>query len=209
MESTRVDNETTFATNAASVGKEYTEMTTKDTFMEEVKTFTSFKIATIIDTYWFPILVPIGLIGNTLSFLEMLKPSNRKMSTCIYMAAISITDNLMMCLCFHTFLVVVQKIHVWHSMECKVVDFLGLHALQNSTLQILAMTTDKYIAIKWPHRAATYSSPRRAKIIAVGLSVCALMYNTPHLFLSRVVGDQCFAYAIDGLTLGSVLFSMQ
>ena len=176
MEPTPVDNEATSAAHAVSAGKENTEMTTKDTFMEEVRTYTTFQIASIIDTYWFPILVPIGLVGNTLSFLVMIKPNNRKMSTCIYMAAISITDNLMMCLCFHTFLVVVQKIHGWHSIECKVVDFLGLYALQNSTLQILAMTTDKYIAIKWPHRAATYSTPRRAKMIAVGLSVCAPDY---------------------------------
>ena len=61
------------------------------------------------------------------------------------------------------------------------------------------MTSDKYIAIKWPHRAAAYSTPRRARFIAVSLSVCALIYNTPHLFLSKVVGGQCFTYAIDSL----------
>ena len=41
---------------------------TRDTFMEKVKTLTTFKIASLMNTYWFPILTPIGLIGNTLSF---------------------------------------------------------------------------------------------------------------------------------------------
>ena len=168
-------------------------------FMEEVKTYTTFRIASFIDTYWFFVLVPIGLVGNTLSFLVMIKPNNRKMSTCIYMAAISITDNIMMCLCLHTLLVVVLKIHGWHLVECKVVVFLGMFALQNSTFQVLAMTIDKYIAIKWPHRAATYSTPRRAKMIALRLFICVLIYNTPHLFLSNIVGVQCFAYAINSL----------
>ena len=199
MESIPFDNEATSAVNVVSVGKENTHMATKDTFMEEVKTYTSFKIASFIDTYWFFVLVPIGLVGNTLSFLVMIRPNNRKMSTCIYMATISITDNLMMGLCLHTLLVVVLKIHGWHLMECKVVVFFGLIALQNSTFQVLAMTIDKYIAIKWPHKAATYSTPSRAKMIAVGLFIWTLIYNSPHLFLSNVFGLQCFAYDINSL----------
>ena len=63
--------------------------TTGDPFMEEANSMIIYKIAIIISKYWMPVLVPIGLIGNTLSFLVMIKPSNRKMSTCIYMAAIS------------------------------------------------------------------------------------------------------------------------
>ena len=74
------------------------------TFMEEVKTFMTYNIAIFIMKYWFPILVPIGLVGNTLSFLIMIKPSNRKMSTCIYMAAISMNDNAVMLLAGHRWL---------------------------------------------------------------------------------------------------------
>ena len=70
--------------------------TIEDVFMEEVKTFMFFKIANVIKIYWFPVLIPLGLVGNTLSFLVMMKPNNRKMSTCIYMAGISINDNIMM-----------------------------------------------------------------------------------------------------------------
>ena len=172
--------------------------TTENTFMEEVGTYTTYKIATFIDKNWFLVLIPIGLVGNTLSFVVMIKANNRKMSTCIYMAAISINDNLMMCLLVHNLLVVVFKLSDgWHPMECKVVDFFGLYALQNSTFQILAMTVDKYIAIKWPHKASTYSTPGRAKVISVSLSVFALLYNIPHFVLSRVIGGQCFAYAVD------------
>ena len=199
MESILFDNEAISTANVVCGGKESTEMITIDTFMEEVKTYTTYKIATFIDTYWFFVLVPIGLVGNTLSFLVMVKPNNRKMSTCIFMATISFTDNIMMCLCLHALLVVVLKIHGWHLMECKVVDFLGLFSLQNSTFQVVAMTVDKYIAIKWPHKAATYSTPRNAKIVAISFSICALIYKIYHLFLSQVVGGQCFAYAIDSL----------
>ena len=193
----RLAEEVTSFFNITSVGKE-NEMTTKHTFMDQVESYATFKIASFIDKYWFPVLLPIGFLGNALSFLVMTKPNNRKMSTCIYMAAISINDNLMMCLLsYHALVVVVFKNNEYHSTECKIIDFLGLFTLQNSTFQVLAMTIDKYIAIKWPHRAAKYSTPRRAKVITVGLSLCALCYNGPHLFLSRVIGGQCIAYSVD------------
>ena len=198
MESIRLNNGVTPFFNISSAGKENTEITTKDTFMEQVESYTTFKIASFIDKYWFPVLLPIGFLGNTLSFLVMTKPNNRKMSTCIYMATISINDNLMMCLLsYHALVVVVFKNNEYHSLECKIIDFLGLFTLQNSTFQVLAMTVDKYIAIKWPHKATTYSTPRRAKMITVGLSLCALCYNSPHLFLSSVIGGQCIAYSVD------------
>ena len=72
------------------------ETVRQNTFMEEVQTYMAYKIAKYINIFWFPILVPIGFVGNILSFLVMIKPNNRKISTCIYMAAISINDNLMM-----------------------------------------------------------------------------------------------------------------
>ena len=178
-----------------TTGWEESEVTIKDTFMEEVETYTIFKIANFINIYWFPVLIPIGLLGNILSFLVMIKPNNRKMSTCIYMAAISVNDNIMMCMCFHDYLVYVVQIHKWHSIECKMSCFAALYALQNGTFQVFAMTLDKYIAIKWPHKAATYSTPRRAKIMTVGFSICALMYNTSHFFLRGMIDDLCICYA--------------
>ena len=118
------------------------------TFMDQVESHMTYTIASFINIYWFPILVPIGLVGNTLSFLVMIQPNNRKMSTCIYMAAISIVDNLMMCLALHYWLVTVVKIHELHLWECKTISYLTNSSLQSSTYQVLAMTIDKYIAIK-------------------------------------------------------------
>ena len=101
--------------------------------MEELVSYTIFKIANFISIYWFPVLIPVGLISSILCFIVMTKLNNRKMSTCIYMAAISINDNIMMCMCFHGYLVYVVQIHRWHSIECKIYTFVTLIALQNGT----------------------------------------------------------------------------
>ena len=168
------------------------------TFMEQVETYMTYKIASLIDKYWFPILIPIGLVGNTLSFLVMIKPNNRKMSTCIYMAAISVNDNLMMCSFFHYWLVSGVNIHGWTLWECRLSAYLHIFCLQAATFQVLSMTLDKYIAIKWPHRAATYSTPRRARFIALGVFAFTLSYNVPQLFVAGLLGGECVGTILGG-----------
>ena len=175
------------------------EATTKDTFIEEVESYTTFKIAIFLVRYWFPVLVPIGLVGNILSFLVIIKPNNRKISTCIYMAAISINDNIMMLVCLHYYLLSAVQIHSWNSFECKFLAFEALFALQNGTFLVVTMTIDKYIAIKWPHKAAIYSTARRAKIIVGSVYISVFIYNIPHFFLSIVIGRQCLNFGIRGV----------
>ena len=166
------------------------------TFMEEVETYMTYKVASYINDYWFPILIPIGLVGNTLSFLVMMKQNNRKVSTCIYMAAISVNDNLIMgfALSNWIFTVVIRQ-GIW---ECKIAAYFVNFSIQSSVYQVLAMTVDKYVAIKWPHRAATYSTPRRAKSILLFLFILCLFYNSPHLLLASMVGKFCLSYAVGG-----------
>ena len=190
-------NVTQTITNSTTIVE--VETILEDVFMEKVKTFTAFKIATLINTYWFAFLVPLGLVGNILSFLVMMTPNNRKMSTCIYMAAISVNDNIMMCKALHYWLVTVMKVHKLHPVECRIASFWALFGLQNSTFQVLAMTVDKYVAIKWPHKAATYSTPKRAKAIVIIIFLCLIIYNIPHLFIARVIGGQCFGYSAGGV----------
>ena len=165
---------------------------------EEVTTFLTFKIASFIATYWLPILIPIGLIGNNLSFLVMIKPNNRKMSTCIYMAAISINDNFMMFLALYKLIIDLTN-RIMFLVECIIFAYLVLLIIQNTTYQVLAITIDKCIAIKWPHKAAVYSTPKRAKLTVIVVCICVLIFNSPHLVLSGMVGSECLGYVKEGV----------
>ena len=198
MESTTASTNVTLVLSVHTTVWEKTEKT-KDTFMEEVESYIIYKIGNLTATYYYIVFIPVGIVGNTLSFLIMIKPNNRKLSTCIYMAAISINDNIMMYMICHDYLVSVVQIHEWKPFECNFLAFLALFALQNSTFLVVAMTIDKYIAIKWPHKAATYSTPRRSKMITVGVYVCVFIYNIPHFFLSSIIGGQCFNFGISSL----------
>ena len=102
------------------------------------------------------------------------------------MAAISINDNLMIGLALHDWLVGVVNIHNWHVQECKIAAYFDKISLQTATYQVLDMTFDKYIAIKLPHKAATYSTPRRAKFIILGIFFFTFIFNIPHLCVNII-----------------------
>ena len=167
-------------------------------FMDEVETLMTYKVASLFKQYWFVVLVPIGLIGNTLSFLVMVKPKNRGVSTCIYMAAISVNDNLMMCLALDTWLLTTVNMYERNLWGCKSKAYLINFCIQTSTYLVLTMTCDKYVAIKWPHKAATYNTPTRTISILLGVIVCTLCYNIPHLFSSNLIKNLCVGYALGG-----------
>ena len=57
------------------------------------------------------------------------------------------------------------------------------------------MTIDKHIVIRWPHKAVTYSSPQKAKIIIVTILFFVSMYNVPNLFITAVVKGNCYGYS--------------
>ena len=182
--------------NSSLEGSETEDLST---FMGQVETFLTYKTAKNINKYWFPILVPIGLIGNTLSFLVMIGPNNRKISTCIYMAAISINDNVMMCLALNGWLVTTGKLYELPRWGCKGFAYLVNFSLQTSTFLVLAMTIDKYVAIKWPLRATTFSASTNALSMTLGVIICTLCYNVPHLFASDLVRHMCVGYVLGGL----------
>ena len=176
-----------------------TELFSANSFMKEVQTYMEYKIADFLAVYWFPILIPIALVGNTLSFLVMIKPNNRKMSTCIYMAAISINDNFMILLVLYNWIGIGMKLYDPNPLECELVVYWVFIAMQNSTYQVIAMTIDKYIAIKWPHKAAIYSTPKRAKVTVIGVTLSIFIYNIPHFFITKMVGGVCIGYVAGGM----------
>ena len=63
-----------------------------------------------------------------------------------------------------------------------------------STLFILNMTFDRFYGIIMPHKAASFNTVKRAKIIIICSIIFSIAYNTPHLFISSEQGGQCVPY---------------
>ena len=64
-------------------------------------------IGTGLNQYWLPVMVVGGLCGNTLSLIVMLLSHNRTFTTCVYLAALAVSDNILLILGGHTWVATV------------------------------------------------------------------------------------------------------
>ena len=61
------------------------------------------------------------------------------------------------------------------------------------------MTIDKFIAIKWPHKTAAYSTPGRAKKVITILFIFASIYNIPNIFWVKIIESRCIPYSTESI----------
>ena len=76
-----------------------------------------------------------------------------------------------------------------------------------SSLLLVAMTFDRFYSIVRPHKAASFNTVRKTKIIIFCAGVFSIVLNVPHLFLSDNEGWQCtpFGKASDTM-LGTIFY---
>ena len=64
------------------------------------------------------------------------------------------------------------------------------------------MTFERFYSIIRPHKAASFNTVKRAKIIVSFVVVLSIFFNIPHLFITLSVGKNCvpFGSAIDRIS---------
>ncbi len=161
---------------------------------ENVRDMFYYKVGVAIQRYWLPIIVPFGLVGNTLTLFVMSNKTNRYISFCIYLMALAVADNivLMLAICFW---IGGEDIHQYQNTECKLIVYLCRVFVTCGTFLVVAMTTDRYRAISYPHHSPLLA--KRAKIISVIILIIICIYTIPHYIYSHPIdgGRFCAAFA--------------
>ena len=171
-----------------------------DEFVWKASTYLQFKIGVAIYDYYFPSIVSVGIIGNILSFLVMVQPHNRHISTCVYMACLSVSDTiLIMYQGYSVWMLPAFKLHPFVPIQCKWNIFTGFGIGMIGSLIIVAMTFDKIFAIRFPHKSASFNTPRRANIVVIVIVIVSVICNLPHFFLTFLVDGTCMPYAGQGI----------
>ena len=65
-----------------------------------------------------------------------------------------------------------------------------------STLFILSMTFERFYSIIQPHKAASFNTVKRAKIIVSAVVILSIFFNIPHLFITLSVGKNCVPFGL-------------
>lgn len=157
-----------------------------------------YKIGLWFHLIWPPIIVPIGLIGNTLSLVIMLQRQNRYISCCTYMAVLAIADNISLLRRGFEWVIYIGK-KPYTDIECQVLAFIGLSAIQWGMFLIVLMTVDRLLAITFPLKATLYCKPGRAKLLSFVAFLTSFLFSIPHLMSTRPVGNNyfCATYTVD------------
>ena len=124
---------------------------------------------------------------------------NRHLSSCVYMSIIAVNDNILLTLNFHRWLIENTALSIYTDVGCKIMIY-DFHVFGSfGAFQIVLMTLDKLIAIKFPHKSAVLCTARRAKIFSVINFLAVAVFYLPNLDFSKSVGKgECARYVKEG-----------
>ena len=64
-----------------------------------------------------------------------------------------------------------------------------------STFFILSMTFERFYSIIRPHKAASFNTVKKAKLIILFIVMSSVIFNIPHFFTTALSGKGCIPYA--------------
>ncbi|ELT90022.1 hypothetical protein CAPTEDRAFT_225492 [Capitella teleta] len=168
--------------------EEYIEDHTERTVEENA----AFQAGKIIHNYVFPVIIAIGLLGNTLSVIVLARRQQRKfISTYFYLLLLAVADSAMLLLG----LFLRTKPYI-ADRECQVVVFF-FHTLSLCCIYLIVfMTLDKCIVIWWPLKARIYCTQSRVGLTCGASAVLNVCYNIPHAFNYSLVDGYCMAFPL-------------
>ncbi|XP_015181202.1 PREDICTED: growth hormone secretagogue receptor type 1-like isoform X1 [Polistes dominula] len=132
------------------------------------------------------IVMALGIIGNLMVPLVVLRGKDMRNSTNIFLVNLSVADLFVLLICTPTVLVEVNSgPQVWPLGEhmCKAVPFVELTVAHASVLTILAISFERYYAICEPLRAGYVCTKARATFLCLLAWVAAALCTSPILLM--------------------------
>lgn len=144
-----------------------------------------------IQRYYTPILVLLGLLGNSLSVYVFFGTKLRYSSSSIYLGALAISDSGFLVAFFVPWLtmVYVDLFNRWGF--CQFFTYLGTLCSFLSVWLVVAFTVERYVAVKWPLRRQFLCTVARAKMTVMELTALAVLLSTPVLLFTNVKNNIC------------------
>ena len=132
--------------------------------------------------YYPPVLIAFGTVGNVLTLFVMLQRQNRRMSTCLYMAALALIGTLILWgMYFSLWLIRNFLPNASSPYLCKSMTFFEGFLQDLSTWTLVAMTSERVVAIAMPLKRASWCTVARARNTLIILPLIVAGKNI-HLF---------------------------
>ena len=156
-----------------------------------------------IHLYILPLIIAIGLFGNTFSFAIMINSVNCKVTCCFLFAALAVSDNLAM------LSITLQKLKETTNMIqvdfCPVYTFLLNTACGCSSSTIAIITYQRYLAVCNVLTREEITRKKAACMLLCVVTVCSLT-AFPIMFTSNVKSSTvCAAYSSNPVMSGTTI----
>jgi hypothetical protein len=134
-----------------------------------------------------PIIIICGVVGNIFSFLVLRQPRYAKQLTCFYMRCLSVFDSYL--LLAHVILRTTMNYHpefmlgpVAGPVVCPMLMFVALNFYGLSNWTIVTMSCDRFIAVRFPLKAALWCTMKRARVTVAAIFIVCFSLQVPNLF---------------------------
>ncbi|XP_064644611.1 galanin receptor 2b-like [Lineus longissimus] len=153
--------------------------------------YPALEIVYTILTKWAPYpIFTIGFFGNTLSLLITTKQENRHITTCVYMTALAVIDNMFLALwilssslTYHGLGDSIQDRHTFH----RTLWYLFYTTVQVSRLILAAMTVDRAYAVMFPLAARSICTVSKTIKVILFMTLIPTLVNISMFFTFDVL----------------------
>ena len=155
----------------------------------------------LIYHYGFPLFLFMGLLGNILSVILMMRGTFRQMSSAVYLLLLALSDLTVCTVDIATWLpkVTINYTITNHEAVCKGFHYIATLFKQTSSWMIVAVTVERAIVVTMPHRAKVVSKRRKAWIVS---SIVVLVLGLINIYQPIIVGpDAEGCFFIEGLNI--------
>ena len=145
------------------------------------------------------IIYIIGLTGNFISGLVMFQKKNRQISCYFYMGVLAILDSMPILASIPYWilndLLTMSMTQDTHKVFCPAMwTFMAANIL-SGTYIVMAMTFDRLVAVRWPLKAVTWCSMKRAKVTSAIIILSCYVFRLPYiLWTDTVPPAKCAAF---------------
>ena len=167
---------------------------------------TNYKVAAHLELIYTPIIEVVGLVGNTLSAIVMFQRENIKISCYFYMAVLAVADTVPLLMMFGVWIIkdaAPQTFDIGpHQMMCSVVWPITAASTMAGSYLIVAMTFDRLIAVKWPLKAITWCTMKRARLTSIFIILGCSLFKLPYAWITRAAKPLlCLAFQVKQTSL--------
>nr|XP_053642493.1 thyrotropin-releasing hormone receptor-like [Cherax quadricarinatus] len=138
-----------------------------------------------LNTYYVPLLIVVGFVGNLLSCVVFLNTRLRMRSSSYYLAALAIADVTYLFILFLVWLDLLGFNTFNVNVMCQLEIYLGSVSSSLSVWLTVAFTVERFIAVQYPLQRPTVCTVHRAKTVIVLLSTFSV---TVHLYVFVTAG---------------------